>query len=92
VYLFNNEIGIKRSIAVDKYGNILGIDITSANEHDNKIGVRVINEVLNSKKTEIDIVIADKGFRGTCVNYVNDVLGKIIHIGNRIAMTLLKRL
>jgi hypothetical protein len=46
--------------------------------------VRVINELLNSKKTEIDIVIADKGFRGTCMNYVNDVLGKIIHIGSKV--------
>ena len=36
MYLFNNEIGIKRSIAVDKYGNILGIDITSSNEHDSE--------------------------------------------------------
>jgi hypothetical protein len=35
-------------------------------------------------KQDFDIVIADKGFRGTCMNYVNDVLGKIIHIGNRI--------
>lgn len=79
VYLFNNKIGVKRSIVVDKYENILEIDITSANENDSKIGVRVINEVLNNK---IDIVIADREFRGTCVNYVNDVLKKIIHIGN----------
>jgi hypothetical protein len=35
-------------------------------------------------KQDFDIVIEDKGFRGTCVNYVNDVLGKIIHIENRI--------
>lgn len=62
--------------------NTIIIDITSANEHDSKIGVRVINEALNNNK--IDIVIADKGFRGTCVNYVNDVLGKIIHIGNKL--------
>ena len=75
--------GVKRSIAVDKHGNILSIDITNANEHDSKIGVRMINDVISRYKN-IDIVIADKGFRGTCVNYVNDVLGKIIHIGNKI--------
>ncbi len=60
----------------------MSIDITSANEHDSKIGVRVIQDI--KMKQDFDIVIADKGFRGTCVNYVNDVLGKIIHIGNRI--------
>ncbi len=69
-------------IAVDQYNNILSIDITSANEHDSKIGVRVIQDI--KMKQDFDIVIADKGFRETCVNYVNDVLGKIIHIGNRI--------
>jgi hypothetical protein len=44
--------------------------------------VRVIQDI--KMKQDFDIVIADKGFRGTCVNYVNDVLGKIIHIENRI--------
>jgi len=42
--------GLKRSIAVDKRGNILAIDITNANEHDTKIGVRVIS---NAKKNMI---------------------------------------
>ena len=44
--------------------------------------MRVIQDI--KMKQDFDIVIEDKGFRGTCVNYVNDVLGKIIHIENRI--------
>ena len=60
----------------------MGIDITSANEHDGKIGIRVICDT--KIKYNFDIVIADKGFRGKCVDYVNNVLGKVIHIGNKI--------
>ena len=60
----------------------MSIDITSANEHDGKIGIRVICDT--KIKYNFDIVVADKGFRGKCVDYVNDVLGKVIHVGNKI--------
>ena len=60
----------------------MSIDITSANEHDGKIGIRVICDT--KIKYNFDIVIADKGLRKKCVDYVNDILDKVFHIGNKI--------
>lgn len=74
--------GIKRAIAVDETGRILAVEITSANENDGKIGIRLMSEVIRNQ--EVDIVIADKGFRGRFVDFINDILGKTIYIGNKI--------
>ena len=36
------------------------------------------------KYRTIENIVADKGYRGTLANDINDILGKTIHMGNKI--------
>ena len=36
------------------------------------------------KYPSIKTIVADKGYRGIFANYINDILGKIIHIGSKV--------
>jgi len=75
--------GIKAQLAEDEYCHILAVDIHKANIHDTKGWIKVMSDAFWKYPT-IEIVVADKGYRGIFASYVNDILGKIIHIGQKI--------
>jgi len=75
--------GRKRHIAVDILGNLLHIKVHAANIHDTKAGCNIFEETLK-KYPSIQAFSADAGYRGTSVDYVQDVLKKFIDISKKI--------
>ena len=67
----------------DEYGHILGIYIHKANIHNTIGGVKLMGDVFWKFRT-IKNVVADNGYRGTFASYVNNILGKTIHRGQKI--------
>ena len=75
--------GCKRHITTDNNGNILCVKVHAANTHDTKAGCDVLDETLD-KYPNIKRIIADNGYRGTCVNYISTKYNKIIEISKKI--------
>ena len=75
--------GRKRYIVTDCDGHILKVKVHKANIHDTKGRVRVMGDAF-WKYSSIKTIVADKGYRGIFARYVKDILGKIIHIGNKV--------
>lgn len=75
--------GRKRHIAVDILGDLLHIKVHAANIHDTKAGCNIFEETLK-KYPSILGFSADEGYRGTSVDYVQDVLKKTIDISKKI--------
>jgi putative transposase len=75
--------GRKRHISVDILGNMLCIKIHAANIHDTKAGCDVFEATLE-KYPSIKAFSADAGYRGTSVDYIQDVLKKFIDISKKI--------
>lgn len=66
--------GIKRHIAVDKNGYVLGADVTPANVHDSKGADRLMANVL-SHHENIRLIKADLGYRGAFTDMPLDEFG-----------------
>ena len=75
--------GRKRHIAVDILGNLLLVKVHAANIHDTKAGCKIFQATLE-KYPSIKAFSADAGYRGTSVNYVQDILNKMIDISKKI--------
>ena len=75
--------GRKRHIAVDILGNLLQIKVHAANIHDTVAGCDVFAKTLQ-KYPSIKSFSGDAGYRGTSVEYVRDILGKMIDISIKI--------
>jgi putative transposase len=78
--------GRKRHIIVDTLGNLLHVEVHAANEHDSKAGIRVFERVAE-KYRGIKAFSGDAGYRGTSVNYVDDVLKRKLNISTKIKDT-----
>jgi transposase len=61
----------------------LYVKVHAANTHDKKAGCKVLDETLN-KYPNIKRIIADNGYRGTCVNYIPNKYNKTIEISKKI--------
>lgn len=66
--------GIKRHIAVDKNGYVLGVSVTTANVHDSKGAERLVSSTL-SDFHRITCIKADMGYRGAFKEMPLDELG-----------------
>jgi len=75
--------GRKRHISVDILGNLLYIKVHAANIHDTKAGCIIFHSTLQ-KYPSVKAFSADAGYRGTSVNYVQDILNKMIDISKKI--------
>ena len=62
---------------------MLAVDAHKANIHDTKEGIKVMGDAFQ-RYPSIKTIVADKGYMEIFASYVNDILGKIIHIGNKV--------
>lgn len=75
--------GRKRHIAVDILGDLLHIQVHAANIHDTKSGCEIFAQTLMKYPT-IEAFSADAGYRGTSVDYVQDILKRFLDISKKI--------
>ena len=75
--------GRKRHISVDISGNLLHIKVHAANIHDTKAGCDIFKATLQ-KHPSIKAFSADAGYRGTSVDYIQNVLDRFIDISKKI--------
>ena len=75
--------GRKRHIVTDTQGNLLHIKVHAANIHDTKMGCHVFEEALKRYPT-LEGACFDAGYRGTTVEYVENVLNKKADISSKI--------
>ena len=75
--------GRKRHIITDIEGNLLFVKVHKANVHDTQSGRKIIESMMN-KFPSIDEVVGDNGYRGTCYNFVTNVLNKSMIISKKI--------
>ena len=78
--------GRKRHIVTDILGCLLHIKVHKANEHDTIAGGRVALETLD-RYPSIKAFCADAGYRKTCKEVIEQILGKICEISERITDT-----
>lgn len=79
--------GRKRHIAVDILGNLLHIKVHAANIHDTKSGCMIFAKTLKKYPT-IEAFSADAGYRGTSVDYVQDILKRFLDRSKKSKMNL----
>lgn len=75
--------GRKRHIVVDTLGNLLAIIVHAANVHDTKGGCEVLQQT-SQKYPKIEAFSGDSGYRGTALEFVENILGLKLHISQKI--------
>ena len=75
--------GRKRHIVVDTLGNLIQVIVHAANIHDTKAGGEVLKAAALKYPT-IEAFSGDAGYRGTAVDFVEQVLGLKLHISEKI--------
>lgn len=75
--------GRKRFIATDSLGLLVDISMTAANRHDIRGGKKVLTKYRKRmKKSRIEKVVADKGFRGSLLTgFVKKAFKAVLEIG-----------
>ncbi|WP_440029703.1 transposase [Chromobacterium amazonense] len=73
----------KLHIVVDSLGNLLHVQVHAANVHDIKAASSILARALE-KWSGLRAFSADAGYRGTTVNFVQEVLGRGCHISTKI--------
>ena len=68
---------------MDILGNLLCIKVHAANIHDTKAGCKVFEATLQKYPT-IKAFSADEGYRGTSVEFVENILNRFIDISKKI--------
>lgn len=63
--------GRKRQILVDTQGNLLDVAVTTANLHDTKGALLLLNKVETMTTLRLLKIWADKGYRGTLIALIN---------------------
>lgn len=72
--------GRKRHIVVDTLGCVLAVVVHSANRHDSKGGILVLEELFNQKYYRLVKIIADKAYKGI-IHYIAAVIfGWVIQV------------
>ena len=74
---------VKRHIAVDILSNLLHVKVHAANINDTKAGCDVFQKALR-KYPSIKSFSGDAGYRDTSVEYVHNILNKVLHISKKI--------
>lgn len=77
-----NVKGRKRHIATDTLGNMLEVQVHAANVFDSRRGGQVCECVVQKYPT-VKAFSADKGYRGTTFNFVENILGLRIDIASK---------
>lgn len=75
--------GRKRHIVVDMLGNLLHVQVHAANLHDTIGGCEVLRRAAE-KHPSLKAFSGDAGYRGTAVRFVEEQLGLILHISEKI--------
>ncbi len=75
--------GRKRHIVVDTLGNLIHVIVHAANTHDTKARGEVLKAAAQ-KYQSLEAFSGDAGYRGTCVDFVEQVLGLKLHISEKI--------
>ncbi|SFE27121.1 putative transposase [Nitrosomonas sp. Nm166] len=78
--------GRKRHIVVDTPGHLIQVIVHAANTHDTKAAHFVLHAAVE-KFPRISIFSGDAGYRGTAVDFVEQVPGLKMHISERIQDT-----
>ncbi|MCE2575275.1 IS5 family transposase [Komagataeibacter sp. FNDCR2] len=75
--------GRKRFIATDSLGLLVDVSMTTANRHDTKGGKKVLDKYRKRvKKSRVEKVVADKGFRGNLLTgFVKSAFKAVLEIG-----------
>ena len=75
--------GRKRFIATDSLGLLVDVSMTTANRHDTKGGKKVLDKYRKRvKKSRVEKVVADKGFRGNLLTgSVKSAFKAVLEIG-----------
>jgi len=76
--------GRKRHIVVDILGHRLQVQVHAANLSDTVSGCEVLRRAAE-KHRSLQAFSGDAGYRGTAVRFVEEKLGLILHISERIA-------
>jgi len=71
--------GRNRHVVTDTLGNLWHVKTHSAQASDTKAGCDVLREV-TEKLPSLEAFCADEGYRGTCVDYVEEELGRRMDI------------
>lgn len=74
--------GRKRHIVVDTLGMLLAVVVHSAHIHDSRAGFEVLNK-LRGRFPRMQIIWADKGYRGSLIEKVQQKLGWILKVVQR---------
>jgi putative transposase len=75
--------GRKRHVVTDTQGHLLYVKVHAANIHDTTVGGQVFEKALEKYPT-LKGALFDAGYRGTTVEYVKNILGKIAEVSSRI--------
>lgn len=75
--------GRKRHIVVDILGHRLQVQVHAANLHDTVSACEVLRQTAE-RHPDIEAFSGDAGYRGTAVRFVNEPLGLVLHISERI--------
>lgn len=75
--------GRKRHIVIDTQGHLLHVKVHAANVHDTIMGYKVFEQALE-KYPSLKGALFDAGYRGTTVDYIRNILGKIAEVSSRI--------
>ena len=75
--------GRKRHIVTDTQGHLLYVKVHAANIHDTMIGGHIFEKALEKYPT-LRGALFDAGYRGTTLDYVQNVLKKVVQISSRI--------
>ena len=78
--------GRKRHIIVDVLGNLLHVKVHAANIHDTKASGAVFDST-QKKYPSIKSYSADEGYRGTAVEYVDQMMKLKLYISKKIKDT-----
>lgn len=75
--------GRKRHIVVDVLGCLLHVEVHAANLHDTVGGCEVMRRA-KERHPSLAAFSGDAGYRGTAVRFVDEKLGLVLHISERI--------
>ena len=75
--------GHKRHIVVDSLGHLLHVEVHAANLSDTVRGCEVMRRAAE-KHPSIEAFSGDAGYRGTAVQFVDEKLGLVLHLSQRI--------
>ena len=75
--------GRKRPMVVDILGNLQQVQVHAANLHDTLGGCDVLRRTAE-KHPSLKAFSGDAGYRGTAVRFVEEQLGLILHISEKI--------